>query len=121
MPHLVKMGNRDRPSEDNRALEALTRSVLPLAKEIRALHEEACAAYAPMVERACAGTLSQRELEHLLDGMLDFAGASKMLAMYKRVLRRYLYVYPETVYGYVMAWREMYDAGEETVPDNDPV
>ena len=112
MPHLVKMGNRDRLSEDNRALEALTRSVLPLAKEIRALHEKACAAYAPMVEQACAGNLSRSELSHLLDGMLDFAGASKMLAMYKRVLRRYLYVYPETVYGYVMAWREMYDADD---------
>lgn len=37
---------------------------------------------------------SEDELSHLLDCLLDFACDEKMLGLYKKVCRRYLYVYP---------------------------
>lgn len=50
---------------------------------------------------------------HLLDYLLDFACKEKMLGLYKKVRRRYLYVYPDCIKFYIEAYREMW--GEEDI------
>ena len=51
--------------------------------------------------------MSEDELSHLLDYLLDFACDEKILVLYKKVCRRYLYTYPDCIKFYVEAYREM--------------
>lgn len=104
--------NNDSGVENN--VNEFVESIRPLLESIVALQEEACIIYKPEVERACSTVLSEDELGCLLDDMLSFAGHETMLAMYKRVLRRYLNIYPRLVYDYAMIWKKMYDdAGDD--------
>lgn len=48
-------------------------------------------------------------LSHLLDYLLDFACDEKILGLYKKVCRRYLYVYPGCIKFYIEAYREMWE------------
>jgi len=54
------------------------------------------------------------QIERQLDYMLDFCFYEEILLLYKAVLRKLYYNYPETVVSYVQFYREMYeDEGEE--------
>ena len=53
--------------------------------------------------------MSEDELSHLLEYLLDFACDEKILKLYKRVCRRYLYVYPGGIKFYIEAYREMWE------------
>ena len=63
-------------------------------EKIVQLHQEAYEVYLPLVEDVCGRTVSEDELSHLLDYLLDFACDEKMLGSYKRVCRKYLDIYP---------------------------
>ena len=65
----------------------------------------------PLVEEVCSRTVSEDELSHLLDYLLDFACNEKILGLYKRVCRKYLYVCLGCIKLYIEAYREMW--GEE--------
>ena len=56
-----------------------------------------------MVEDVCNRTVSEDELSYLLDYLLDFACEEKMLGLYKKVCRRYLYLYPSCIKDYIEA------------------
>lgn len=60
-----------------------------------------------LVEDVCSRIVSEDELSHLLDYVLDFACDEKILGLYKKVCRKYLYVYPRCIKFYVEAHREM--------------
>lgn len=82
-----------------------------IVEQIAQLRKKAYEAYLPLVEDVCSRTVSEDELSHLLDYLLDFACDEKMLRLYKKVCRRYLYVYPDCIKFYIEAYREMW--GEE--------
>lgn len=84
-----------------------------IAEQIVQLHQKAYAVYLPLVEDVCSRIVPEDELSHLLDYLLDFACEEKMLGLYKKVCRRYLYVYPDCIKFYVKAYREMW--GEEDI------
>jgi len=60
-----------------------------------------------LVEEVCSREISEDELSHLLDYLLDFACDKKILGLYKKVCRRYLYIYPKYIKFYVEEYREM--------------
>lgn len=60
----------------------------------------------------CRRTASEAELSHLLDYLLDFACNEKILELYKRVCRKYLYTYPRCIKLYIEAYREMWEEEE---------
>ena len=86
-------------------------NIYRIAGQIIKLHQKAYEVYLPSVEDVCSRTVSEDELSHLLDYLLDFACDEKMLGLYKKVCRRYLYVYPDCIKFYIEAYREMW--GEE--------
>ena len=86
-------------------------NIYQIAEQIVQLHQKAYEFYLPLVEDVCSRTVSEDELSHLLDYLLDFACDEKMLGLYKKVCRRYLYVYPDCIKFYIEAYREMW--GEE--------
>ena len=86
-------------------------STYQIAEKISKLYQEENGVYLPLVEDVCSRTVSEDELSHLLDYLLDFACDEKMLRLYKRVCRKYLDVYPGCIRDYFEAYREMW--GEE--------
>ncbi|MCI9025678.1 MAG: hypothetical protein HFG92_14870 [Dorea sp.] len=87
--------------------------IYQIAEQIVEIHQKAYEVYLPLVEDVCSRTVSEAELSHLLDYLLDFACNEKILVLYKKVCRRYFYTYPGCIKFYVEAYREMWeDDGE---------
>ena len=79
----------------------------------RSIHQKAYEVYLPLVEEVCSRIVSEAEVSHLLEYLLDFACDEKILGLYKRVCRRYLYVYPSCIKFYIEAYWDMWeDEGE---------
>ena len=82
-------------------------STFQIAEQIKQLHKKAYDIYLPLVDDVCRREVSEKELSYLLDYLLDFACDEKMLKLYKKVCRRYLYSYPSCIKSYIDAYREM--------------
>ena len=83
--------------------------IYQIAEQIVQLHRKAYEVYLPLVKDVCSRIVSEDELSHLLDYVLDFACDEKIRGLYKRVCRRYLYIYPSCVKSYIEAYREMWE------------
>ena len=81
--------------------------IYQIAEQIVEIHQKAYEFYLPLVEDVCSRIVSEDELSHLLDYVLDFACDEKILGLYKRLCRRYSYIYPSCVKSYIEAYREM--------------
>lgn len=84
-------------------------SIFQIAKQINQLNQKAYDIYFSVVEDVCRREVSEDELSHLLDCLLDFACDEKILALYKKVCRKYLYTYPGCIKFYIEAYREMWN------------
>ena len=45
----------------------------------------------------------------MLDHLFEFADDERILLMYKKVCRRFVYEYPEAISFYIMEYRKKYD------------
>ena len=66
----------------------------------------------------CSREVTEDELSHFLDYLSDFASDEKILGLYKKVCRRYLYVYPQCVKFYIKVYQEMWEDENPTVKGN---
>jgi len=57
--------------------------IYQIAEQIVQLHQKAYEIYLPLVEDVCSRSVSEDELSHLLDYLLDFACDEKILGLYK--------------------------------------
>jgi hypothetical protein len=81
-----------------------------LAQRIQALNRQAVREYTPVVEQILgSGCREVRPIEHTLDGLLDFCGNTRVLALYKRLCRHYWLIDPVASASYIRAYREMWD------------
>ena len=87
----------------------MEKSIFQIAERLRKLCQEAYDIYLPLVEAVCSRKVSEDELSHLFDHLLDFAYDERILDLYKRVCRRYLYIYPNCVKFYIEEYREMWE------------
>lgn len=83
--------------------------ILQLAQSLVELHDEALMLYTPLVNDMCARKASEDELEELLSSMLGFVTDERILALFKKICRRYFYTYPESVGFYVKECMTMMD------------
>lgn len=83
--------------------------IFQIAEQIVQLNQKAYDVYLPLVEEVCSREVSEGKLSHLLDYLLDFACDEKVLVLYKRVCRSYLYTYPSCIKFYVETYREMWE------------
>ncbi len=65
--------------------------------------------YKPLVNKIIAEKASEKEVEHLLDYMLDVCHDDKMLNLFKKVCRRYYNLYPEMITSEILAYKEWYE------------
>ncbi len=66
--------------------------IYQIAEQIVQLHRKAYEVYLLLVEDVCNRIVSEDELSHLLDYLLDLVCDEEILELYKRVCRRYLYI-----------------------------
>ena len=90
-------------------VDEMVKGLEPLIQSMKALNNEAVAAYAPLVDDICSQHATLKEVEHLLDYMLGFAGDDRVLLLFKRVCRAYWQTYPEDIAWYIMEYRKWYD------------
>ena len=83
--------------------------IYQFAKQVIQIIQNAYEVYCPLVKDVCSRTVSEVELSHLLDYLLDFACDEKILGLYKEVCRRYLYTYPSCIKFYIEAYRGMWE------------
>lgn len=58
--------------------------IYQIAEQIVQLHQKAYEIYLPLVEDVCSRSVSEDELSHLLDYLLDFACDEKILVLYQK-------------------------------------
>ena len=80
--------------------------------ELNKIRQQAYEIYLPIVEELCNREVSEEELSHCLDYLLDFADDASMLELYKKLCRRFVYTYPGCVNFYVNAYKEMWEKTE---------
>ena len=83
--------------------------IYQIADQIVEIHQKAYEVHLQLVEDVCGRSVSEAELSHLLDYLLDFACDEKILGLYKKVCRKYLYVYPRCIKSYIEAYWEMWE------------
>ena len=92
-----------------------TENFREIIQNIQAVYKQAVNVYKIRVDDVIRnGNISQDELEHLFDGMLDFCDNAEMLLQYKRLCRHYLNIYPKVVGYYINAYRECWDNESES-------
>lgn len=83
-------------------MEAAKETVEALNK----LTDQALAQYTALVDSAVAGHITdERELEHIMDGLLDFGDDLRFLEIYKRLCRHIFYKHPQMVGEHIYLWR----------------
>ena len=58
--------------------------IYQIAEQIVEIHQKVYEVCLPLVEDVCSRTVSEDELSHLLDYLLDFACNAKILKLYKK-------------------------------------
>ena len=57
-------------------------SIFKIAEQINQLHKKAYDTYLPLVDDVCVREVSEKELSHLFDSLLDYACDEKILVLY---------------------------------------
>ena len=65
--------------------------------------------YKPLVDSIIVEKASEKEVEHLVDYMLDVCHDDRMLNLFKKVCRRYYSLYPEMIASEILAYKEWYE------------
>ena len=65
--------------------------------------------YNPLVDSIIVEKASEKEVEHLLDYMLDVCHDDRMLNLFKKVCRRYHALYPEMIASEILVYKEWYE------------
>lgn len=87
--------------------------IIELCKAMEGIYDMAYNQYKPLVDAACKRKMSENDVCHLLDYLLDFACEARFLSLYKKVCRYYYLFYPGIITEYVELYREMWDSQVE--------
>ena len=104
------MNNQDKLVED----------VEVIARKIKELHDLAYVQYSQLVDAVLAGSLTdERQIEHILDGIIDFGEDLRFLELSKKLCRHIYYQYPQLVGNFVNMYRMMFEEKEDTDGNGD--
>ncbi len=90
-----------------------------MIKQIQELTKEAVALVEPEVKYIIRNNVTDsKQIESLLDRLLDYAGMDDIaLLLFRRICRHYYFINPKATATYVYAYRDMYDS--ETDDEDD--
>lgn len=92
----------------------MDKEIKALAEQIQALNKQAFIVYQPEVDALINVKIKDEKIiQHLLDGLLDFAHDARMLELFKKLCRYYWTINPLATADYVNLYREMWDSENE--------
>ncbi len=84
-----------------------------LAASLNAMHRQMAAACVPAVQDMIRSrTRDQRQIEHMLDRLLNCACIPEGLALFRALCRYYFNLNPAATASYVVAYRELWDSDD---------
>lgn len=90
--------------------EELLKKVREVVERINDLRDLAYAQYLPAVDEVLAGRITDKnQIEHILDGILDFGDDPRFLDLSKRLCRYLYYEYPQLVVDFISMYRLLFD------------
>lgn len=90
--------------------EELLKNVREVVERINDLRDLAYAQYLPAVDEVLAGRITDKsQIEHILDGILDFGDDPRFLDLSKRLCRYLYYEYPQLVVDFISMYRLLFD------------
>jgi hypothetical protein len=97
--------------------DAIAGALGALVGQLQQLQVRAAQQYQPVVDALVRNrSRDVQQIEHTLDGLLDFCGHARVLEMYRRLCRHYWEIDPAATADYVKAYRERWDSGEQGGP-----
>jgi hypothetical protein len=82
-----------------------------IARQISELQAIAVVQYTPLVENIIKEKIcNEKQIEHTLDGLLDFACHPEGLKLFKKLCRYYYFINSQAAAEYVMIYKEMWDS-----------
>jgi len=86
------------------------KSVGVLVRQIKGMADNVFPIYKAFADNVIRGQIRDiSQIEHNLDSMLSFCFDDRILLLFKQIMRKLYKQYPETVYTYVKAYRDMYE------------
>ena len=88
-------------------------AILDLVDSMRELEQRAALQCRPVVDDILrTGSRDAQQIEHTLDGLLDFCGHEPVVLMYRQLCRHYWQFDPAATTFYINAYRERWDSDE---------
>ena len=93
--------------------DAMFEEIGSLAGRVQDLQRQAAQQYEPIVNQLLrSGSKDAEQIEHTLDGLLDFCGHEPVLETFKRLCRHYWDIDPVATADYVNEYRAQWDSEE---------
>ena len=93
-------------------------AILDLVDSMRELEQRAALQYRPVVDEILrTGSRDAQQIEHTLDGLLDFCGHEPVVLMYRQLCRHYWQLDQAATAFYINAYRERWDGDEQGGPE----
>ena len=99
---------------DEKQQSDLSNVIRDLAKDIQAIYAQAENYYPSAVDDLILRkSKNTKEIELLLDYMLDFADSEEILTSYRKLCRYYFDINPKATADYIRFYKEIFDADEK--------
>ena len=94
--------------------DAIAGGLAALVGQLQRLQLQAAQQYQPVVDVLVrTGSRDVQQIEHTLDGLLDFCGHPPVLEMYRRLCRHYWDIDRAATADFVKAYRERWDGEDD--------
>lgn len=93
--------------------EQLFEHIKDTARRITELYDLAYSQYSHAVDEVLADRLTdEKQIDHLLDGLIDFGDDLRFLKLSKKLCRHIFYRYPQLVGDFVYTFRALFEEKE---------
>ena len=100
--------------------EKIIKDVEVIVRKIKELYDLAYVQYSQLVDAVLNGSITdEKQIEHILDGIIDFGDDRRFLELSKKLCRHIYYQYPHLVGNFVNMYRMMFDEKEDTDGNGD--
>lgn len=94
--------------------EACFAAIGEIVQEISLLTDTAYQQYSRLVEQVLSGRITEeREIERIMDGLVDFGDDPRLLELYKTLCRHIYYKHPALVKGHIALFRLQFEETED--------
>ena len=106
------MTEEERPEAKEQ--EACFAAICEIVQEISRLMDAAYQQYSRLVEQVLNGSITEeREIERIMDGLVDFGDDPRLLELYKTLCRHIYYKHPALVKGHIALFRLQFEETED--------